>query len=44
MNKTKCILSTGTFFRISKDMNEAIEYANKFNIGGVELGFLFFLS
>ena len=42
MNKTKCILSTGTFFRISKDMNEAIEYANKFNIGGVELGFLFF--
>jgi hypothetical protein len=42
MSKTKCLLSTGTFFRISKDMNEAINYANQFNIDGVELGFLFF--
>ena len=42
MDQTKCLLSTGTFFRVSKDMNEAINYANQFNIDGVELGFLFF--
>lgn len=38
----KILLSTGVFFRCSKDINESIDFASNFDVDGIELSFIFF--